>query len=348
MYHRTYTCVSIAGLLLLVAAGCGQHPADTNPSIVDRETGVSLDAGGASSGGAGSGGDSRTEPGAEPGDAVDSGAEPTPEPTGDAGSPPDTPSPVRADAGPAADAAAPTPPDVAPPGEPDAAPTSDPMACSGGSTLCGGSCVDTDISNAHCGRCGNACGSARSCQSGSCRCPSGRSYCTGSCVDTTTDADHCGRCGNACSGGETCEKGTCKASSKVQIVISETNNVRSTKTDCGSQGVKSPASPVRGNKYLHKAAQAHADDMVMNGFFSHTGSDGSSFVTRVGRTNFSGTPVAENIAAGNSSARATVQQWVGSDGHCKNLMLQRATHIGVGVARGSRYGWYWVQVFGRK
>ena len=220
--------------------------------------------------------------------------------------------------------------------------------CSGSRELCGGSCINTDISDRHCGRCGNACSSGTTCRSGACKCPSGQSLCGGECIETSADEDNCGGCGKTCGAGEVCENSSCKTDSRVQGVISETNKARSTKTDCGDEGVKPAANPLSGHPKLHQAAQAHADDMVMNNFFDHTGSDGSDFAERIRRTGFSGRPVGENIAAGNSSATATVQQWVDSDGHCKNLMKQRATLIGVGVARGARYGWYWVQVFATK
>jgi len=220
--------------------------------------------------------------------------------------------------------------------------------CPEGQKLCEGGCVDITANDDHCGDCSSTCSGPRSCRERQCQCPSGTSYCSGECVDTTSNPDHCGACGMSCRSGEMCQQSSCQPASKVQMVISETNDVRSTQTDCGSEGVKSAAPSLQGNRELHRAAQAHADDMAMNDFISHTGSDGSDFATRIRRTNFSGNPVAENVAAGNSSASATVQQWVDSDGHCKNLMLQRANRIGVGVANNpmSTYGWYWVQVFG--
>lgn len=218
--------------------------------------------------------------------------------------------------------------------------------CGAGLRACGGSCVDPSTSDRHCGSCGNRCSGARSCQNGACRCPGGQSWCGGACTDTSSDSQHCGSCGNACGGGETCSSGSCQATGKVAGVINETNSVRSTMTDCGSEGSFQKKPPLMGNKELHRAAQRHADDMVMNNFFDHTGSDGSNFAERIRDTNFKGRPVGENIAAGNSTAASTVQQWEDSDGHCRNMMNGDANTIGVGVARGARYGWYWVQVFG--
>ena len=229
-------------------------------------------------------------------------------------------------------------------------PRRDTSVCRSGRTACGGDCVDLTSDPEHCGACNSPCGGGQSCANAQCTCPAGETFCAGTCVDTASDPAHCGACGQACAGGESCQQGSCKADTKVNTVIAETNKIRATQTDCGSEGVFSSASPLKGDPDLHEAAMAHARDMAMKNFFSHTGSDGSTFVTRVGRTAFSGQPIGENIAAGNSSASATVQQWRQSDGHCRNLMIQSANRIGVGVIHdpASLYGWYWVQVFGRK
>ena len=222
--------------------------------------------------------------------------------------------------------------------------------CSGSQKLCGGQCVDVTSDANHCGSCNNQCASAQSCTNSSCSCPGGEKLCNGSCVDTSSSSEHCGTCGNQCGGGKICKNSQCESTTKVKAVVRETNNVRSTQTDCGQYGVKSSAPPLTENAELNKAAQVHAEDMAMQGDIFHTGTDGSDFATRIRRTNFQGRPVAENVAAGNSTAAATVGQWERSDGHCKNMMLQRATHIGVGVANNpmSTYRWYWVQVFGKK
>ena len=71
--------------------------------------------------------------------------------------------------------------------------------CSGGTQSCNasnqwGACTnqpDLQSSNAHCGTCNNACGSGRSCQSGTCQCNSGTHLCGSTCY-SNTDADKCG------------------------------------------------------------------------------------------------------------------------------------------------------------
>lgn len=220
--------------------------------------------------------------------------------------------------------------------------------CPGGGARCDGVCVDLSSSDDHCSSCGNACPSGATCEESSCTCAGGETLCNDQCVDTDSNSDNCGACGKSCATGEICSSGICAPSTEVADVIAETNDVRSTDTDCGEYGVRSSAPPLQGNTNLHQAAQGHAEDMMIEEFVGHTGSDGSTFDERIRDAGFAGQPVAENVAAGNSTAAATVQQWEDSDGHCKNMMLDRANRIGVGFAQGGPYGYYWVQVFGRK
>ena len=85
------------------------------------------------------------------------------------------------------------------------------LVCSGGSTECGGKCVDTQSDTTNCGGCGKACSSGMVCVKGSCEtsCGSGTIKCGQSCVDPKTDEKNCGTCGTACTSGETCTGGKC-------------------------------------------------------------------------------------------------------------------------------------------
>ena len=137
------------------------------------------------------------------------------------------------------------------------------------------------------------------------------------------------------------------ALTEVDGVLAATNQWRASGADCGQYGTMDPAPPLQGDSHLNEAAQAHAIDMGENDFFSHTGSDGSSFVDRVRRTDYSGFPMGENIAGGGAVPAGVVQRWIDSDGHCRNLMNPQATKLGVGYVADGPYGSSWVQVFGR-
>lgn len=219
--------------------------------------------------------------------------------------------------------------------------------CPGAQAVCDDACFDLTQSDDHCGACGVVCPSGTECASSECACTDGGELCGGACTDTGTDPSHCGGCGNVCSGGEACVGGGCMALTEVQSVLAATNAARAAGQDCGQYGDLGPAPPLAADPNLGLAAQAHAVDMAQNSFFSHTGSDGSSFVQRVRRTDYSGLPIGENIAGGGREAASVVQRWIDSDGHCRNLMNPDATKLGVGYVVGGQYGTLWVQVFGR-
>jgi hypothetical protein len=102
-------------------------------------------------------------------------------------------------------------PDVGTPdvGAPDAG------GCTGGQTLCGGSCVDLQNDARHCGACDRACGEVEACTAGACAstCAPPRALCGSGaamrCVDRQTDAENCGACGTACASGGACTAGRC-------------------------------------------------------------------------------------------------------------------------------------------
>ena len=97
---------------------------------------------------------------------------------------------------------------------------------------------------------------------------------------------------------------------------------------------------------LTRAAETRAPEIVT--LFSHDRPDGRSCFTALDETGASKNAYTygENIAAGNATAAATVEQWMNSPGHRANILNKDFTHIGVGYANSSSgYGHYWVQMF---
>jgi len=120
------------------------------------------------------------------------------------------------------------------------------------------------------------------------------------------------------------------------------NNARKTPRKCGSKYFAA-ASPLKWNQALQSAANSHAKDMAKNGFFSHTGSDGSTLSSRFARAGYKAKAAAENIAKGQTSAQSALNSWLKSPGHCANLMSADYTEFGM-----ARSGNLWVQTFGRR
>lgn len=86
---------------------------------------------------------------------------------------------------------------------------------------------------------------------------------------------------------------------------------------------------------LSAAAGDHAADLSRTGRMSHIGSDGSSFVDRARRRGFS-MPFGEVVAAGQTSDRQAVLDWLASPGH-RAVLLDPAARVvgaaGVGTFR---------------
>jgi uncharacterized protein YkwD len=99
---------------------------------------------------------------------------------------------------------------------------------------------------------------------------------------------------------------------------------------------------------LQSAARKHSQDMATKNYFSHTNLAGLSPFDRMRAEGYKGGTMGENIAAGNSTVAATMDQWMKSDGHCANIMSKSYTQLGVGYwyTSTSTYKHYWTQNFG--
>ena len=131
-------------------------------------------------------------------------------------------------------------------------------------------------------------------------------------------------------------------------VLTLVNQKRAAGASCG--GVyKPPTTAVVLDTRLRCAARKHSMDMGANNFFSHTGSNGSTFAQRITNAGYTYTAAGENIAAGQATPTAVVDGWMKSTGHCNNIMNPDFKHLGVGYsyASGATYRHYWTQDFGR-
>ena len=99
---------------------------------------------------------------------------------------------------------------------------------------------------------------------------------------------------------------------------------------------------LRLNGKLSHAGLRHARDMVRHGYFSHNGSGGEDFVQRILDTNYvpasASFSLAENLAWGSpgvSSPRATVNDWMSSPGHRRNILQRGFREIGIAIVIGA-------------
>ena len=98
---------------------------------------------------------------------------------------------------------------------------------------------------------------------------------------------------------------------------------------------------------LERAALAHAQDMAARSYIGHEGTDGSMPADRATRSGYAWDAIAENVAAGQTTAENVVSSWLASPGHCANLMNPRYSDTGVAYAvnLAGEKGIYWVQLF---
>ncbi|WP_371226844.1 CAP domain-containing protein [Roseovarius sp. 2305UL8-3] len=96
-------------------------------------------------------------------------------------------------------------------------------------------------------------------------------------------------------------------------------------------------SALRPNAALNRAASVHARDMGTNNFIGHTGSDGSKMRERARRQGYSACHIAENVALGQGSASAVMNQWMNSPPHRRNILNGKSQDYG--LARGPGNAW---------
>ena len=120
------------------------------------------------------------------------------------------------------------------------------------------------------------------------------------------------------------------------------NTVRKTGCNCGNTAMP-PVAAVIWNDKLAKAAYDHSVDMQSNDYFSHTGLNGSTPGERITAAGYIWKTYGENIANGYASEELVMNGWLGSEGHCKNIMNASFKEMGTG-----REVNYWTQIFGAR
>jgi uncharacterized protein YkwD len=135
-------------------------------------------------------------------------------------------------------------------------------------------------------------------------------------------------------------------------VINLTNAARAAGWDCGLKAY--PANPrrflpaLRRNAQLDVAARSQSAAMALHGYFDHQSQvDGSQPADRANASGYAWSNIAENIAAGQATPTTVVNDWLRSPGHCRNIMDDDLTEIGVSHVLNAQGRPFWTQVFGK-
>lgn len=141
--------------------------------------------------------------------------------------------------------------------------------------------------------------------------------------------------------------GTPAAPSPTQPTITTPAPTNSFASALNNVRARNGAGSVSYDSRLGRAAQGHANDMLANNFFSHTGSNGSTVGQRVTAQGYQWNAVGENIARGQPDEAAVLQAWVNSPGHQRNNVNPNFEDFALAKA-GSGSRQYWVLVLARE
>jgi uncharacterized protein YkwD len=86
--------------------------------------------------------------------------------------------------------------------------------------------------------------------------------------------------------------------------------------------------PLQASPLLNHSAQGWTNAMVSSDQFSH----GTNFASRISAAGYVWRSAGENIATGFATPRAVVHAWMGSTGHCENILNPSFRNVGTGVS----------------
>ena len=102
-----------------------------------------------------------------------------------------------------------------------------------------------------------------------------------------------------------------------------------------------PAKQTAYNNTMRKVASGIKNDPNYNK---------STFIERIKYRGYHFSRAAENITVGNATntAEKAIERWLNSEGHCKNLMSDQFTEVGMAYVddENTFHQYYWVQEFG--
>lgn len=103
--------------------------------------------------------------------------------------------------------------------------------------------------------------------------------------------------------------------------------------------------PLTFNWELARMARFKSEDMINKNYFDHNSPTYGSPFNMMKNFGIDYSYAGENIAAGQTTPEEVVNSWMNSPGHRANILNPNYTEIGVGLANGGSYHYYWTQVF---
>ena len=126
------------------------------------------------------------------------------------------------------------------------------------------------------------------------------------------------------------------------LMLKLVNDTRLAGCNCGTTKMP-PVAGVTWNANLTLAAITQSKYMLSINKMQHESADGTSVGNRVTATGYIWKVVGENIASGQTSELQVFNDWLKSEGHCKNMMNANFKEMGA-----ARSGTFWTQVFAAK
>lgn len=104
-----------------------------------------------------------------------------------------------------------------------------------------------------------------------------------------------------------------------------------------SQRAASGLAGYASNARLNQAAQAKANHMIANDYWSHYAPDGTSPWYFIDASGYSYVRAGENLAYGFSTSSGVISGWMASPSHKANILDGGFAHVGFGIANGANF-----------
>jgi len=102
---------------------------------------------------------------------------------------------------------------------------------------------------------------------------------------------------------------------------------------------------LKANWEVCRVARYKSQDMINKNYFAHQSPTYGSAFNMMESFGIKFTAAGENIAYGQKTPQAVMNDWMNSPGHRSNILSGVYNQIGVGVAKASNGTFYWTQMF---